>query len=548
MQTINPLLNAVRPQYQSDIRASVPTAKSDILVKQQVKPAPTEVLQDVRKPVISSAPKDLFSQSLKQIFSTVDADSNGLVTSEELTAALKAQGANEDQIASVIDNVLGATSDLNGDGLSLTELNRRIAADRGDAFAIADLNSDNQVTADELEQAIALYQKNGADFNASTARQAFRNSDFNFDNIVTRAEYVDASNGRQLGQVPSDLQPNKPISQAEFFLNLFDQVDADSNGLVTREELTAVMKANGASEDEITALLNNVLGATTDINGDGLSKTELLRRLEADAGNTFAMADLNSDGQVTADELDQAIALYNRTDNLASVERIRQAFASADGNRDGVLTQAEFNNYDPNNPAIPKVSQDVYKLFSNIFSELDADSNGLVTREEITKSLTAQGVSQDEIQALISNVLGATTDINGDGLSRLELQRRLAADAGDNFAAFDLNSDGRIGAGELEEAIKLYSQNNDNFDAARVRSLFGASDLNGNNELTRAEFVAYSNGLRKSNDIATDQSPAQIKPTAAETADINPALKPQIPNYSVATLNSDLLALLQDQQ
>lgn len=353
------------------------------------------------------------------------------------------------------------------------------------------------------------------------------------------------------------------------FLNIFSQLDTDGNQLVTRDEITVGLKAAGATDKEIEAFIGNVLSATTDINGDGLSLAELDRRLKVDNGDYFAAADLNNDGQITSDELDESIDLYVSNGFGIDESQVRSFIAGADADKNNVLTRAEYTAFNGNNRPVAKVEPvepqpiDPNAIFQRLFTQFDADNDGLVTRDELIKGLQEQGAPEEQIAQILSNVLSPTTDLNGDGLSRAELARRLAVDAGDTFAAFDLNSDNEITQEELDTAIKLYSQQNEKFDEDRVRRLFDEFDLNGNSVLARAEYDAYGNGARKTPD-ATDPSVKVVTAKPTSTAPVEPtqdatptpvdpvsveaefiaAVKAQIAP-SIATLDSQLVLLLQ---
>ncbi|MGE0753544.1 MAG: EF-hand domain-containing protein [Alphaproteobacteria bacterium] len=563
MLSINPLLNAAQPRFQSITKdVQVQASPADRLTDTTVKSS-DQIAADRSR--ISDKPFDLIPQVFLDLFQQFDADKNQLVTREELTNGLKAGGASEKDIQQLIDNVLSESTDTNGDGLSLTELSRRLRVDQGDTFAAADLNSDNQITAEEVSRAFNLYAIDETSKQGINFRTFFANADTNKDKILTRGEFDSYDPNRTVIVDPKPSDPKRP-DHLEVFRQLFGQFDADNDGVVTREEIIAQVVKNGGSEDEASALADNVLSATTDIDGNGLSFTELQRRLRVDQGDTFAASDLNSDGQITAKELDQAIALYQKAGIKLNEDTVRKFFSDADLDSNNTLSHSEFVAYNNGvrKPVIadtePLPKPDVNAIFQQLFTQFDTDKDGLVTRKELVEGLQGRGFDDADIDGIVANVLSATTDLDGNGLSRVELDRRLRVDAGDSFSAFDLNSDGSITLDELNDAVKRYGQVYENFSAERARRIFSAADLNSNNVLTRAELDAFGKGAVK---VASPNADAQV-PVAGVRSDAGSnavsdvrndnANTDLVTNYrqnigaTIATLDAQLVLLLQQDQ
>ena len=105
--------------------------------------------------------------------------------------------------------------------------------------------------------------------------------------------------------------------------------------------------------------------AAMDTDGDGT-----ISKAEADAGaprmaERFAEIDADSDGHVTKDEMHAARARFHEGMQAHGQERFR----SADTNGDGSIDLAEARQ------GMPRAAEH--------FGELDADSNGLLTHEEL---------------------------------------------------------------------------------------------------------------------------------------------------------------------
>ncbi|MFO0388518.1 MAG: EF-hand domain-containing protein [Alphaproteobacteria bacterium] len=345
MQSINPLVSGnVQLKYQSIIKTQQTAADADI-----AKPVSNPVVAsvDAAKPVAKPAapaidafsiapkvdPASIFSGSFQEIFNNFDSDKNGLVTKEEIVNILKSSGADDKGIDAFVSNILSETSDTNGDGLSMVELNRRLKADAGDAFAAYDLNSDGKIGGAELEDAIRRFQAAGWKVDAENVRKIYGEADLDQSKVLTRAEF---DNYNKYGKASDDTRA---------FEIMFYKFDGNTDGKVTRDEALKSLMADGMDDKSANAMLDNIFSMTSDVDGDGaLSISELRRRIAADKGDTFAMADLDNSGEISAEELENAIALYQKAGNKVDADFVRKAFAAADANGNQVLTRAEFDN------------------------------------------------------------------------------------------------------------------------------------------------------------------------------------------------------------
>jgi Ca2+-binding EF-hand superfamily protein len=103
-----------------------------------------------------------------------------------------------------------------------------------------------------------------------------------------------------------------------------------------------------------------------DTNGDGkISKEEMSAAHSTRVEERFARLDLDKDGFVTSEELKQA--KETRHGDLRG--KLEERFKTADANGDGQISldEAQAN--------LPRVAEK--------FSEIDADQNGSLTREEL---------------------------------------------------------------------------------------------------------------------------------------------------------------------
>lgn len=154
---------------------------------------------------------------------------------------------------------------------------------------------------------------------------------------------------KQVGPITETTDPvDAPTSLEELEGKLFNLFDADNNGLVTREEVIARLTAKGRDEEFINRIVDNVFSPTSDLNGDGLSWQEVLRRRAIREGDEMAHFDFNRNGDLSAQEIEDGIALYSKYQENFNEAKVRATINAADANKDGTLTGAEWAAYEAN--------------------------------------------------------------------------------------------------------------------------------------------------------------------------------------------------------
>jgi len=167
-------------------------------------------------------------------------------------------------------------------------------------------------------------------------KMLFKMADTNNDNRISQKEAVDAGN----------------LLAGGFFF----RADANGDGTVTAAEATAAREALlnqkpllrflAQRGQEETARQGNQAAVTqsaqtvmnvVDTNHDGnFSAPELRQAVQTSVQSIFLMADKNADGQIDPNEVNGAIAEAGRA-------AIQTAFNAADTDRNGAVSQAEFD-------------------------------------------------------------------------------------------------------------------------------------------------------------------------------------------------------------
>lgn len=170
-------------------------------------------------------------------------------------------------------------------------------------------------------------------------------------------------------------------------LKRFDAMDADGDGKISRAEVSAIAdkheaRREGLAEKRADKVLDR---ADFDKNGS-LSKTEYETALAAasqtirDRAPAFAKADADGDGKVTRAEIEKLSALRD-ADHARDRDRgarILGRFDKADADDDGVVTKAEF------------LDSAFAERLDRLMARADADKNGSISRSEATSMVPRQ--------------------------------------------------------------------------------------------------------------------------------------------------------------
>jgi Ca2+-binding EF-hand superfamily protein len=211
----------------------------------------------------------------------------------------------------------------------------------------------------------------------SAGKMLFKLADTNNDNRISQKEAVDAGN----------------LLAGGFFF----RADANGDGTVTAAEATAAREAlfnqkpllrfvfqrtqqetaqqgNQAAVNQGKQTLMNIL----DSNHDGnFAAPELRQAVQTSVQGLFLMADKNGDGQIDVNEVNAAIADASRT-------AVQTAFNAADTDKNGAVSQAEFDKAIINPAHV-------------LFGIMDANQDNQLSADELRSGMQ---IIQRELQAL----------------------------------------------------------------------------------------------------------------------------------------------------
>lgn len=186
--------------------------------------------------------------------------------------------------------------------------------------------------------------------------------------------------------------------------------------------------------------------------------------------------------------------------------------APAHSTANAVVMQVEFDGAEP-----PSRPSSVYSMLSDLqisqihrpadalFSVVDRDGDGMVSKEELAAHLLAARYSEENIEELFGMI-----DANSDGsISNTELrevfvryppirsapamgslpkQKRavVVEEADATFASIDTNGDGLLSLQELQEHLE--GVEGPTYSASAVEKIFRTLDVNDDEQVTKAEF------------------------------------------------------------
>jgi Ca2+-binding EF-hand superfamily protein len=284
----------------------------------------------------------------RETFEEIDADQSGYISLDELHAFMKVidPAVTDKEVQQMFNDM-----DLNGSGLvTRREFRRRShphAPDtlwngqRGhilrtkDTFEEIDADQSGYITLDELRDFIKASDPSATD---EQVTRVFKDLDRNGNKLVSKSEFLRRSHAHAPA-FHGILRRSK---------GTFLEIDADQSGYISLDELLSFVKANDPSvtDEQVKNIFNDM-----DRNGNGwVSKSEFLHRhshhhqssllaaLVLDP-KTFEEIDVDRSGYLSLDELR---AFLHTQDPSISEQQVRDTFNDMDRSKNGLVSRREF--------------------------------------------------------------------------------------------------------------------------------------------------------------------------------------------------------------
>merc|ERR1711962_1039139 len=299
-------------------------------------------------------------------------------------------------------------------------------------------------------------------------------------------------------------------SSVQQVMEAFNKIDANGDGAISKAEMRNGMKMSDQDLEVVFALgdvdldgeisLSEFVRLMCPAAESGLSKFRNSFRNIQEVVAAFKRFDGNCDGALSQQELVNGMRASGMNFSAAEVKAI---FALSDVNQDGEINFTEFVS-----ALFPVAADGVSKLknalktLNNVkdaFKKLDVDRDGEISFQEFKNGMgSVVRLSDGEIKAVF-----AMGDVDGDGQINFTEFARMIIPAADEkvcqlrkmlgsasavetaFKKFDVNKDGKISNQELRDGMKASGMK---FSDEEVNTIFAVADLDGDGEISLAEF------------------------------------------------------------
>jgi Ca2+-binding EF-hand superfamily protein len=256
-------------------------------------------------------------------------------------------------------------------------------------FNKIDANGDGKIGKDELTQMVAKGPQGGPSVDDIMSKL-----DTDGDSSISQSEFAagDKANGQPPEGPPRMASGTGNISSADFVKQLLSDADTDSDGKISKDELSQVManaSGGGSSVDDIMSDL--------DTNGDGfISESELLAASQAD----------------------------QQAQSLQGESSVDDLFSALDTNGDGFISKSEFEASMANRSGSAQASNVGDDLAETL---LEALENETKTASSTSGSGSQSSTSVMSIAAMLSNAIKTYMQSSSNSWSQTDVQGLLGA-------------------------------------------------------------------------------------------------------------------------
>ncbi|SME97118.1 hypothetical protein [Desulfovibrio gilichinskyi] len=222
-------------------------------------------------------------------------------------------------------------------------------------------------------------------------------------------------------------------------------------------------RKGSSAEDFVSSMV-----ADNDGDGDGL----LSLKESGMSSDLFNTIDADSDGQASQEELLADLENQGMMGELS-------VFMQGGANSGMSLTETLMNNMDIDGDSL--LSQEETGLNDELFSVLDADSDGSISGEELDAAMTPPDATEQASVATAASSASSGSEVSASSSSSDEDEDE------ETYDAYDLNEDGVVTADELLQAFN----NGDESLADVVGKSSESEGQNGQSPLSRMAMKAY---------------------------------------------------------
>jgi len=452
-------------------------------------------------------------KAMRDVFAEIDDDRSGTMSKDELTKYCKANKNFTSRLG--LKKGFGLTAFFN----AIDEVgNKKRKAHPVDGA---------QVTFDEFQMALEKLDENAkAEAEREDALwELFEEMDEDADGHVTKAELRSGIKSNK------DLKSRLGVGKGFAWAACFEQMDADGDGKVTFGEFkTAIDLADGESKKEIELqrILYEVFSEIDDDGDDTVTLDELedyckankdfKKRIGVKKGFTFATCfeamDVDGDGEVSFKEFKAAIVKAD-SESDAKMERtneLRKLFKAMDTDKSGGLSKDELKAYCDKNPEMKdrlSMGKPSFSLDA-VFDEMSPGEDGNVVFKEFKRAVMKIDSMSTEDASVVKAIRDIFSAIDKDGDGKVtkpelveyckntpDMKKRLGVKKGFTYAdLFDEMTAGKDSGVSFHEFKKaLYKADGlskgEKKRMAEVRKIFAEVDSDGDGQLTKMELKTF---------------------------------------------------------